>query len=327
MLIVQKDRLIEILGLHKSGGKGWYVGTCPFCGKQDKFGVIFSEDVTSFNCFSGACRRHGPISTLLRHIGRLDLLYKESLKFVGLEDKLKKIVLTVDTTVLDKVPPIGFKRTYSNAYLNSRGFTPDSYERYVVGTTSFSSEYVYFLILDENEKVKGWVGRSVRPKKEIQEINKRREEDGKDPYLRYQNSPNTDFEKLLGNSNQITEETKVVVLVEGKFDVVNIEKLLNSSPQIVVCCTFGKKASIYQMKILQDKGIQNVIFLWDSVDAINEMKHTANQWSSYFNVKVGYTPVDRDPGDFTIEDLDNVLENLADPFSFSISKVQKKALV
>ena len=281
----------------------------------------------SFNCFAGGCKKHGPISTLLRHIGRLDLLYKESLKFVGLEDKLKKIVLDIDTTILDKAPPIGFRRTYSNDYLDSRGFTPEEYERYVVGVTSFSSEYVYFLILDEKEKIKGWVGRSLRTKKEIQQINEKRKESGREPYLRYQNSPNTDFEKLLGNSNRITDETRVVILVEGWFDVVNIEKLLKTSPQIVVCCTFGKKASLFQMKSLQDKGIRNVIVLWDSVDAIEEMKKISNRWSSYFNVKVGYTPDNRDPGDFTMKDLDGVLENLMDPFSFSMSKVQKKELV
>ena len=50
-MIVQKDRLIEILNLRRVGSKGWYSGDCPFCGKQDKFGVNFGEVPTERSFF------------------------------------------------------------------------------------------------------------------------------------------------------------------------------------------------------------------------------------------------------------------------------------
>lgn len=329
-MIVQKDRLIEVLKLKKVGGKGWYTGTCPYCGKKDKFGVIFGE-ISSFNCFSGNCREHGPISSLLRHIGRLDLMYKESLKFEKLENKLKmNEEKKVDITTPIKPLPIGFRHVTYHTYLDMRGFTDTQYERYSVGVSSLVGQsYVIFPVKHIDGQFHGWVARSTKSKSEIKQLNEKRELAGEPVYLRYRNSDSTDFSKLVYGIHEIVPGvTKTMVIVEGIFDKSNLDRkmCIDGEDEFKIGCTFGKKISLEQTILLQEQGIENLILLWDSNDAVNELREHGCTLAKYFNVKVGWTPSDRDPGDFTETDIIQVFENLKDPYDFHNSMIQKRIL-
>jgi hypothetical protein len=79
------------------------------------------------------------------------------------------------------------------------------------------------------------------------------------------------------------------------------------------------------MKRLQQKGIENIILLYDADAIISSKKHSI-QLSRYFNVRVGYLQLG-DPGDLSGEELYSVLDNLQDPVNFNINIIQKKLLI
>lgn len=75
--------------------------------------------------------------------------------------------------------------------------------------------------------------------------------------MRYRNSTENDFVKLLYNYDSIIEdETDTVILVEGVFDVIALTRKLNlyNNPSVAVVATFGKKISDTQIYKLQAKG-------------------------------------------------------------------------
>lgn len=314
-----------------SGNKGWYVGECPFCGKEGKFGVIFSEDSGSYNCFSGSCQEKGHIGKLLRYIGRLDLI-----SFQISFDKEIKSVIRKDSPVVEssletevKPYPRGFTRIYCDSYLESRGFIERHFNTYCIGISEKDSilkqNYVIFII--EDEGCKGFVARSRRSKSWIELYNEKLKERGiSQKYLRWVNSPNTEFEKLLFGFNEITPKTDTVFIVEGITSKANIDTLLGLFDREDTKClaTFGKRVSEYHILKLLSKDIKNIVLLYDP-DAIEESKKYSFLLSNYFNVKVGFLE-NSDPGDLTIDGLYTVLDNLENPLSFSVTKIRKQNL-
>jgi hypothetical protein len=91
--------------------------------------------------------------------------------------------------------------------------------------------------------------------------------------------------------------------------------------------TFGKKISVFQIKRILDKGIENIILLYDP-DAVNASKNYSMELDKYFNVRVGHIKnVEEDPGDLSLEELELVLNNLENPLEFKMNKLQKKSLI
>lgn len=336
MIRIDKERIIKELGLRSTGTKGWLYGIeCPFCNRKDKFGIILSETgVSSFNCFRSSCGEKGTILKLLKKINRLDLIRKQEIVLTEkLENNLnKKLEIDYDYTLPLKSKPLGFKRVNQDDYLDLRGFTKEQYDIFNVGIASLEprlkDKYIIFLIIEDGE-CKGYVARSKRSK----EWHKRNEERAKKGLeklvLRYNNSKNTDFEKILLGFEEIKKGiTKTVILVEGLTDKANTDRKLDlyDQDEVKCCCTFGTKISGYQIKRLLDKEIENIILLYD-YNTIKKMQQYGLDLSNHFNTKLGEIKWENtDPGSMSFEQFVEVFDNLKDPLDYNINRLEKKML-
>jgi hypothetical protein len=317
-------------------------GTCPYCG-EDEFGISL-EDYHQFRCFRGSkCGETGNIFTLLKYLGKMELLgdrnyYKETDIFSKLERKsLSPNTESVDLELPNVKSPLGWRRLESNKYLEGRGFTQREFLKYEVGTTKILTkfrDYVIFLIRQDGF-IKGYVSRNIQSKQyidsknsEIKLRNKGKSRDEKEPLiLRYSNSTDTDFSKILYGVDEVVEGvTSTLIIVEGLFDKINLEIIspeLFEDKQVVVCCTWGKKISKEQVAKIVEKNISQVILLYDP-DAINDSKRYSSELERVVDVvKVGYLQ-DKDPGDLDTSEFLKVLENLSTPTEFSLNKLQKR---
>lgn len=322
-----KEQVLPLLkNVIVSGQRGWYLCDCVFCGKEQHLGVIFGKVISSFVCFK--CGEKGTIFKLLKKLGRLDVVRDFNSVNVLSDIVVDKVNIEYEKREIDidmskKRMPLGFTRVYENEYLDSRGFS--LYQKYIVGTTKIESKlvgYIIFILQNESGDCIGYLARTTKTKQEIDAIEK---ETGK-KYLRYRNSLNTDFSKFLFGLNEITENTKTVILVEGVFDKFRVDYLLslNDQEEIKCCACFGKKISDAQIYWLQKKQIKSVILLYDN-DAVKESKQYAFELSKYFSVLVGFCTA-KDPGLLEQNELVDILNNLEPAQLFAINKVQKKIL-
>lgn len=298
---------------------------CPRCGKSE-FGIAIKLENHPCNCYrKKACGWEGNIYSLLKEIGRIDLLkynkdYSSIVKNVKLEnliEELEKEEIIIDIPNVN--PPIGFKRIESHPYLDEREFI--FYDKYEVGVTrldpKLKNDYVIFLIRQFNE-IKGYTGRHTWSKDKIEKNNKKFKETGEGKFImRYYNSPQTDFANLIFGYDEITENTKLILLVEGFFDKFRVDKLLNLHKQeeIICCATFKCHLSDVQKKLFKDKGIDNLILMYDYDVTKQIIQNINNIRFDFESILVGVHP-SKDPGDFNEEDIDYVFENLVSTSTF-----------
>lgn len=330
---LNKEKIIDYLQVRPTGVKGWYSGRCPFCG-SDKFGIIMNDiGISSYNCFKASCNK-GTVFSLLKKLNKLDLLeYNEFLIDSKIVNKISiSEEKTLDYELLNKKKPMGFKYIEYDSYLDLRGFTEYQYKLFHTGIALIEPElknnYIIFLQYQDGE-CKGYLARSKRTK-DWHKQNELRFKIGEERLvLRYKNSINTDFEKMLGGCDELIEGvTETVIIVEGLMDKANTDRQLDLylTSKIKCCYTYGNKITDYQIKRLQDKKIQNIILLYD-YNTIQQTKRYSIELSRYFNCRIGeITLKDRDPGDMTFEEFQVVLSNLKDPYSYNINRVQIKQL-
>lgn len=285
-LLIQE--LIAELGAKPDGsGKNLIVSKCPNCGKENgKYGIYIGKETEKKKPFMSHCFSCGfstlTLEQLLVTIGRPDLIIAPT---ADLDAKLDTQLLfrlndddeEIDDSLSIITPPECFKRCYSNSYLKSRGFTYDDYDRFPVGTTrglNFKfNDYIIFLIIDSGDIV-GYVSRHIWSKDEIDRHNKSAKRNGEYMIMRYRNSTENDFVKLLYNYDSVIEdETDTVIIVEGIFDVIALTRKLElyDNHHVAVVATFGKKISQVQIYKLQSKGVKTVIVGYDG-DAVDAIK-------------------------------------------------------
>ena len=196
-----------------------------------------------------------------------------------------------------------------------RGITPDDCKRYNIGATDLYRKYQKYVLIPiyDGGKIRGFLGRYGAKK-----VPKDR--------LRYNNSVGTEFSELLFGYDEITENTTTVILVEGIFDKIAVDKVLHlwDSEDIKCVCTFGKKISPEQSKKLMLKGVTNVILLYD-FDAIKDIKKYGLELENNFVTSITYT-TKKDIDECTEQEALEVFTHLQKPREFNedvIGKLKK----
>lgn len=309
------------------------IAKCPKCGFKE-FGISLGEN-HRFGCYrKKKCGYSGNIFTLLHHLGKYDEYITRGEVYSVSEKQLveKKIKSRItNQPILSELPeidlPIGWRRTFDNPYLNSRGFTDIDYHKFPVGTTILDSKFENYVIfsIEENNIPKAQVSRHIWTKAKIDRYNEKNS-----PKLpRYKNS-SSGFEQLVLGIEDLSEETNTLILVEGVFDKKNIDTILELDYQSEVKCvgTFKCHISPSQLQKIRLKApnLTNVILLYDN-DVLKEIIDTATILEEYYETDIGYDDsITEDAGDMTLPILEKVLSNLWKVNVLSSSKIQKKRL-
>lgn len=300
------------------------MGICPWCGINE-FGISLKDNHT-FNCFrKKKCGETGNIYKLLKKLNRLDLLGNNGIESIKYDARLeniieKKLEQSLDLALPTIEPPLGWKRIYSNYYLENRDF--DSFDKWEVGVTKlfYKLKDHVVLLIREGGEVKGYVARIAKDKEELKQL----EEALGHKVPRYQNSK-TDFTKLLGGYDEINEKTTTIILVEGVFGKEAVDRHLDLDHQdeVKCCCTFGAKLSEEQIFKLQLKNIKHIILFFD-IDVINKIKkYTMEYLNEFESVRIIHTKSpDQDPADISREEMLRVYDNKIDPINFYFNKIQ-----
>lgn len=297
---------------------------CPWCGIKE-FGIELAEN-HRFNCFrKKRCGEVGNIFKLLTKIDRLDLLGNNGIPLIKYDERLENIIeskleINLDLDIETIQPPLGWKRIYSNFYLENRDF--DSFEKYEVGMTKLDRKLKNHIIilLREQGDIKGYIARIAKDKKQLHEL----EEELGRKIPRYQNSK-TDFTKLVVGIDEINENTHTIILVEGLFgkEAVDRHLKLDDQDEVKCCSTSGAKLSEEQIFKLQLRGIKNIILFFD-IDVINKIKkYTMEYLHEFETVQIIHSKdPDKDPADLSYEEILEVYNNKIDPIKFYFDKVQ-----
>lgn len=279
------------------------IARCPRCGKEGKFGVYTGRQTQQkkpfmSHCFSCGCSTY-TLEGLLELLGREDLMIAPT---TDLNARLDTNLLfpleeppEIDDTLSVIALPDFYRRCFTDPYLKSRGFTYDDYEYFQVGTTrglNFRYDaYVIFPIIDDGDVV-GYVSRHTWSKDEIDRHNSRVRRKGGYRVLRFRNSTENDFVRLLYNYDAVKEGvTDTVIITEGIFDVIALTRKLElyENEYVAAVATFGKKISRTQIYKLQAKGVKTVILGYDG-DAVEAIKKTADELNAYFRVFIADIP-------------------------------------
>ena len=290
--MINKEKVIEELQLKPFGAKKWFSSNliqCNNCGTQEKFGILFTSDGGITHCFK--CSTSGSLYNFLVAIDRKDLIQFE--RNYSLQKQLSSLTESetpIDLTLSIKTLPLGYSRIYFDDYLEERGFEAWQYNYYNVGTSTERrlKDCIIFVIKNSKNEVIAWLSRS-KFSKEWHEQNLKDYKEGKaDLKLRYTNSENTDFSKILLGENEITENTNTLILCEGLFDKANIDRCFNlrENKEMKAVVTFGNSLTNEQVQILIKYGIENLIFAWDQ-GTISSTQHSTMKISKYFkSIKV-----------------------------------------
>lgn len=303
--------LRDLLVNPKLNNRGQYICDCIFCGKESHMYV--NKETQLFDCKK--CGEHGNIYKILKQLDKTYLLEGSTVEVRETIQSIRKLIsesLEEELETLKDLPivnlPAGWKIPLtSTKYLLSRGITSEDCKRYKIGTTNLYHKYKDYVLIPiyDNKKIRGFVGRygsKIVPK-------------GK---LRYNNSAGTKFSELLFGYDEITNKTLTVILVEGIFDKIKVDKVLrlNDGDEIKCVCTFGKKISKEQIKKIILKGVTNVVLLYD-FDAIKDIKKYGLELEYNFFTSIIYTSDKKDIDEYTDdEEALKVFMNLKKPRDF-----------
>jgi DNA primase len=154
-------------------------------------------------------------------------------------------------------------------------------------------------VIDEGDTV-GYVARHTLSKEEIDRHNRKAKIEGGYKILRFRNSTENDFVKLLYNYMDLYDNR-----------------------QTAVVATLGKKISLVQIYKLQSKGVKTVIVAYDG-NAVEATKKTANELQAYFCVKIAaIEDPEKDWEDLSEAKIRRIFEKeLINPLDYSINRIQ-----
>lgn len=289
-ITISDSDLRDLIEVKKETQSGQYICDCPFCGKSMHFYI--DKRTQLFECKK--CWESGNIYKLLKYLGKTYLLQGKSVKKTDVLESIRmqleeKIENSINVEELPEIKmPIGFRIYKDSEYLRSRHITRGDCNKYKLGYSDILPKYENYVLIPiyDNLKIRGFLGRyssKIVPKSK----------------LRYNNSLGTDFASLLfGYDDIVKGETETVILVEGVFDKINVDKYLELylDNSIRCVCTFGKKISNIQIQKLLLKQVRNIIVSYD-YDALREIKKFGLRLKQYFNTFACVCMLEKDLGD------------------------------
>jgi DNA primase len=309
--------LRSIIRVNKETRSGQYICDCPFCGKENH--MYINRKTQLFDCKK--CGVNGSIYKLLKHFDKLYLIGDKSVEYT---DVIKSIRQTLEDELAqeqdkieplpDRELPVGFRRCLANNYLKERGITRADCKRYNIGETHSVfkyQNYILFPIYDDG-KVKGYLGRYASKRVPANK-------------LRYNNSIDTDFASLLyGYDEIIKDKTETVIIVEGVFDKISVDKKLGliNNDEVKCVCTFGKKISDVQIRKLIAKNVSNIVLSWD-FDALREIKQYGIELDHYFNTSVAVCTFKKDIDECTQNEVIKVFSDIKPISNFNLDVIGK----
>ena len=328
MNLLTYDDLTEVLeNVRLDGRRRNAISDCPYCGKSQKFGVSLVKDHNLWQCFS--CGERGGSFKLMTYFDRLDLIQE----FFDVDDELENPFDELEEEDLDleleEVElPEDTKKVASDEYLEGRGWYDESFFDFPVYRSKYFKyrDYVMLGVMMYGSLV-GYVSRHTWSKEDIENYNKIQKRKGGYQILRYKNSDGNEFSKMLYGFDTIIEgKTDTVILVEGAMDVVQITQELElfEGESLRAVASFGKKISEEQIFHLQEKGVKNLIVMFDD-DAIEDVKRL--DLDKYFNVLIASTndadgvEEGDDVGDLDAEQIEQCLGMARKPSEFFYEKV------
>lgn len=303
-LTISDADLRSVIAIKKETRSGQYICDCPFCSKENHFYI--DKKTQLFECKK--CWTSGNVYKLLKYLDKTYLIGEKSVEFRKtlesirghLESEIEKGADIVIQELPERKMPVGFKICKNNVYLANRGITDRDCERYHIGETELSFKYRDYILMPvyDGGVIRGFLGRYGA--KEVPENR-----------LRYNNSLNTEFGELLYGYDEIIKgETEAVIIVEGVFDKISVDKKLGLKDDDWLKCvaTFGKKISDIQIKKLLLKNIGTLILSWD-FDALKEIKERGMELTRYFDVSVAVSTKEKDLGDCSKREVIEVFSN------------------
>lgn len=303
-LTISDADLRSVIVIKKETRSGQYICDCPFCSKENHFYI--DKKTQLFECKK--CWTSGNIYKLLKYLDKTYLIGEKSVEFrktlesirEHLENESEKGIDAVIQELPERRMPAGFKICRNNAYLASRGVTDRDCKNYHIGETELSFKYRDYILMPvyDDGVIRGFLGRYGAKK-----VPENR--------LRYNNSLNTEFGELLYGYDEIIKgETEAVIVVEGVFDKISVDKKLGLRDDNWLKCvaTFGKKISDVQIKKLMRKNISTLILSWD-FDALKEIKERGMELTNYFDVSVAVSAKKKDLGDCSKREVVEVFKD------------------
>jgi len=311
--ISDEDLRGEVLINPKLNRTNQYICDCPFCGKESHFYI--DKTTQLWDCKK--CGESGNIYKLLRYVDKLYLLQGatvevretiESVRAMLEEERTQEQEETAPE--LPVIPmPVGWRvLTAGNAYLSSRGVSAEEAVRYEIGSTHMFKKYKNYILIPirDGGEIRGFIGRYAA----------RQVPTGR---LRYNNSVGTEFGSLLfGYDEIIAGKTATVILVEGIFDKISVDRFLGlgDSPEVKCVATFGKKISTFQINKLVAKQVRRVILLYD-FDAVKDIKRYGLELEKFFVTDITFTAKSKDIDECTPAEAVQVFSHFYKPRSFA----------
>lgn len=291
-----------------------YITKCPFCGKESHFYV--NVNTLRFSCKK--CWEEGGVYKLLSQFDKLYLLEGATIEDREVISKIRDLTTSVAEDVkLEPLPPrkmpVGYKVCLHDTYLErDRGLTPDVMKRYAIGRTKLVRRYADYILIPVTTDgvITAFQGRYASKKVPPDA-------------LRWRNDTGADFAKMLYGYDDIKAPGATVILVEGVFDKIAVDRRLrlDDCDDVKCCATFGKKISDYQRAMLQKKGVRAVVLLYD-FDAIKEIKKYAFELDKYFSTNIVFT-TKKDIDECNEAETLEVFERLQRPRDFAWNVIGK----